>query len=429
VRAAGVAEIVVDDYGPVGIRLSTEKNGLEIGKQAFQAFGMAFLLEKDTSGNVDGKDSNSSPERHERHDENHRERQNRGDRDGNNGGNGGGHPVAYDGSSSESDEEQEKRGGVHKAVLKNLFERRNNKREEKAAAQHTSEETEQLQDRALQTLESANQPEVRIPTDLSAVRAAYPALDQQLIQIEEKLRAQGQADLFQIIEEVSQHKRMVGFADWVAQSAGREAEQMLDVVMELAEARRLLQEHLADPSVIVRFGQDAHIAGRSFDITVECQFPNGESQILRQIEVYTPSTGINRGHEPISAIAHAAEKIPLGVRDGTESLPPGTLEATIAVPWPPASVRLGGDAQKVYDTHGGYRGCSITDPTVPRGKNGNLLQDTVDELNRKGYYENPVECVTRLTVIDLTGQALFELTNTTPNMCPAQWTWKDLQGQ
>jgi hypothetical protein len=108
VRAAGVAEIVVDDYGPVGIRISTEKNGLEIGKQAFQAFGIAFLLEKDTSGDVDGKGSNSS---HERHDENHGERQNRGDRDGNNGGNGGGHPVAYDGSSSESDEEQEKREG------------------------------------------------------------------------------------------------------------------------------------------------------------------------------------------------------------------------------------------------------------------------------------------------------------------------------
>jgi hypothetical protein len=120
-----VAEIVVDDYGPVGIRISTEKNGLEIGKQAFQAFGIAFLLEKDTSGDVDGKDSNSSPERHERHDENHGERQNRGDRDGNNGGNGGGHPVAYDGSSSESDEEQEKRGGErkpsHKQKLQTLL--------------------------------------------------------------------------------------------------------------------------------------------------------------------------------------------------------------------------------------------------------------------------------------------------------------------
>jgi hypothetical protein len=316
---------------------------------------------------------------------------------------------------------------VHKAVLKNLFERRNNKREEKAAAQHTLEETGQSQDRALQTLESANQPEVRIPTDLSAVRAAYPELDQKLIQIEEKLRAQGQADLFQIIEEVSQHKRMVGFADWVAESAGREAERMLDVVMELVEARRLLQEHLADPSVIVRFGQDAHSDGHSFDITVECLLPNGESQILRQTDVYTPDKGVKKGDELISAIAHAATKIPLGVRDGSESLPPGTLEATIAVPWPPAPARLGGDAQKVYDTHGGYKVCSITDPTVTRGE-GNLLKDTVDALN-KIRYDNPIESVTRLTVIDLTGQAICELTNTTPNVRPAQWTWKDLQGQ
>jgi hypothetical protein len=36
--------------------------------------------------------------------------------------------------------------------------------------------------------------------------------------------------------------------------------------------------------------------------------------------------------------------------------------------------------------------------------------------------------VTRLTVIDFTGQALFAFTNTTPHVIPAQWEWKDLQG-
>jgi hypothetical protein len=128
VRATGMADIAVDGKRAFGIELSnqsrhflTDKKSLEIGKQAFQALGITFLLEKDTSGNVKREGSNSSHERHDKHDENHGERQNRGGRDGNNGGNGGGHPVAYDGSSSESDEEQEKRGGVHKAALKNLF--------------------------------------------------------------------------------------------------------------------------------------------------------------------------------------------------------------------------------------------------------------------------------------------------------------------
>jgi hypothetical protein len=82
----------------------------------------------------------------------------------------------------------------------------------------------------------------------------------------------------------------------------------------------------------------------------------------------------------------------------------------------------------VYDTQGGYTRRSITDPAVTRGRSGNLLNDAVGELNRR-VYDNPVEFVRRLTVIDQTGQALFELTNTTPGICPAQWIWRDLQGQ
>jgi hypothetical protein len=107
-----MANIAVDGKRAFGIEISnksrhflTDQNSLAIGKQAFQALGITFLLEKDCRGDVDGKDANSRPERHERHDENHGERQNRGGRDGNNGGNGGGHPVAYDGYSSGSDKE------------------------------------------------------------------------------------------------------------------------------------------------------------------------------------------------------------------------------------------------------------------------------------------------------------------------------------
>ena len=106
---------------------------------------------------------------------------------------------------------------------------------------------------------------------------------------------------------------------------------MLDKVMELAAARYVLQEYIDDPNVIVRIGQDAHSKDPSFDITVEHLLPNGDAKILRQIEVYTPANGFKDGDELISAIAHAASKIPQGVRDGSELLPPGTLEAIVAV--------------------------------------------------------------------------------------------------
>jgi hypothetical protein len=63
-----------------------------------------------------------------------------------------------------------------------------------------------------------------------------------------------------------------------------------------------------------------------------------------------------------------------------------------------------------------------------KDSSGNFLKDTMDVLKRKKY-DHPVESVTRLTVIDLTGQALFALTNTTPNVIPTQWKWSNLQGQ
>ena len=267
------------------------------------------------------------------------------------------------------------------------------------------------------------------PNDLSAVRAAYPELDEKLLLIEEKLNVEGHADTFQIIESVSQEERIVGFDDWVAESAGRDAERMLDKVMELAAARYVLQEYIDDPNVIVRIGQDAHSKDPSFDITVEHLLPNGDAKILRQIEVYTPANGFKDGDELISAIAHAASKIPQGVRDGSELLPPGTLEAIVAVdPWPPESIRKGGIIMK-FDTHGEYTRHSVTNPTVTYGSSVSLLKSTVGLLNRRSEeYENPVEFVERLTVIDRNGQALFEVTNTTPGVHPTQWTWRDLQG-
>jgi hypothetical protein len=265
------------------------------------------------------------------------------------------------------------------------------------------------------------------PTDLSAVRAAYPALDEKLLLIEEKLSAEGHTDTFQIIESVSEEPRIVGFADWVAESAGRDAERMFDKVMELAAARYVLQEHIDDPDVIVRIGQDAHSKGHSFDITVEHLLPNGDAEILRQIEVYTPDEGFKEGKEFISAIAHAASKIPQGVRSGEIPLPSGKLEAIVAIdPWPPESLRKG-KMMIEFDTHGEYTLHSVTDPTVTYGNSRNCLNDTVGLLNQTKY-PNPVEFVERLTVIDRNGQALFELTNTTPGERPAQWTWNDLQG-
>jgi hypothetical protein len=268
------------------------------------------------------------------------------------------------------------------------------------------------------------------PTDLSAVRAAYPALDEKLLLIEEKLRSQGRTDLFEVIESVSKEERIVGFKDWATYAAGDEAKLMPNDVMELVEAQRVLQEYIDKPSVIVTIGQDVYPLDPSFDIVVKCKKSNGVPETLRQIEVSMPKGGsIKGGLELVSAITHAAEKIPLSVRDNPELLPPGTLEATIAVSWPPVRVFLGGDAERVYDIHGEYKGRSITDSSVSRGESGNLLQDTVNELNKKGgKYHNPVEFVERLNVIDQNGHALFELINTTPGVRSAKWIWRDLQG-
>ena len=51
----------------------------------------------------------------------------------------------------------------------------------------------------------------------------------------------------QIIERVSQEPRIVGFTHWVTQASSREAERMLDMVGELAEARRVLKNIVTIP--------------------------------------------------------------------------------------------------------------------------------------------------------------------------------------
>ncbi len=148
------------------------------------------------------------------------------------------------------------------------------------------------------------------PTKLSdEVYNSYSHLRNELGQIEKKLRLQGGTDTFQIIERVSQEPRIKGFTDWVTQAASREAERMLDMVGELAEARRVLQEYSDDPSVIINIGQDVREgrgSGGSLDIKVE---KNGE--VLRQNEVRKPKGGIEypSGKDMIEAITHTAEKI------------------------------------------------------------------------------------------------------------------------
>jgi hypothetical protein len=86
-----------------------EKNGLEIGKHAFQAFGITFLLEEDSSGKVSGDGAKGSRDVHNGNKSDGRNRQDVGGGNGNNGGNNDGRNVCHDGSDSERDEEH----GVH----------------------------------------------------------------------------------------------------------------------------------------------------------------------------------------------------------------------------------------------------------------------------------------------------------------------------
>ena len=88
------------------------------------------------------------------------------------------------------------------------------------------------------------------PTDLSAVRADYPELNEKLLLIEEKLNAEGHADTFQIIDSVSQEERIIGFDRWVTWFAEHDADHMFGHVMELAEAQRQLQKCIDDPACV-----------------------------------------------------------------------------------------------------------------------------------------------------------------------------------
>ena len=182
------------------------------------------------------------------------------------------------------------------------------------------------------------------PTDLSAVRADYPALDKKLLLIEEKLNVEGHADTFQIIEHVSQEERIIGFDRWVYRFAEHDADHMFGHVMELAEAQRKLQKYIDDPnvddsSVEVYIGQDLGNSAKSFDIVLQRDEPGEKPEILHQIEVLAPRGAILKelGQALINAINHAADKLPDGVRaEPDKHLPPGELEATIAIdPWPP----------------------------------------------------------------------------------------------
>ena len=211
---------------------------------------------------------------------------------------------------------------------------------------------------------------------------------------------------------------------------------MLGHVIELAEAQRQLQKSIDDPkvddsSVKVYISLDLGNKDKSFDIVVKCEELGKEPEILRQIEVLAPRGAILKEPDQalINAINHAATKIPKGVRSGTEP-PPGELEATIAIiDWPPKPAYVGGDAELMYYSNGDYIKRSIADPTKTYGNPRNVLRDAVSKLHLpKTYDKLPVEFIKRLNVIDGNGQMLFELTNETPGVRPAQWTWKDLQG-
>jgi hypothetical protein len=260
-----------------------------------------------------------------------------------------------------------------------------------------------------------------LATDLQAARRANPGRDIPLLQIAAKLRAQGHAGRLAVLEDVAQQQQIVGFGDWVTESAGREAERMMDKVNELLEARRLLQEHAGDPSVRIRVTQPAATAGRPFDIVVERPLAGGGSDILRRVDVYTPEKPITRGGDFITGFTHAARKIPGGVRTGT--VPPGTYEGTIAVQWPPPTA-VRGAAEKAFDAGGGFRWRTRAGAV---GGAGNLLDEAVEELNGITY-QSPVEFVSRVTVIDQSGRAVFEFNNTTLGKAPATWTWRNLQG-
>ena len=288
------------------------------------------------------------------------------------------------------------------------------------------------------------QPRAPDPTKLSdVVSEKYSELATEISHIEGMLRTKNLTDTFPIIERVSQEDRIDGFADWVAKSATIEAERILDRVMELTMAWHVFQEYMDDPSVTISIGQDVRTDKErvsSFDIVVQREEPGEKPEILRQIEVNMPDGSKNptNGQAFINAIIHAATKI-RGIIEhkkrtrGSESPPPGMLEATTAVSWPPKSFRTKDGDIMVFDTHGKYMKLSVAD-TNPRVKilaKGNLLDKTVDNLNRQDehYKKQPVERVKRLTVLDRNGRVLFELTNKEPGVRPAEWTWRDLQGQ
>ncbi len=125
------------------------------------------------------------------------------------------------------------------------------------------------------------------------------------------------------IMRLEQSGRVVGFRDWLAEASSRPAHQVNDLITELKVARELFRRVEADPNLMIRYGQDAKSAGKSFDITIENA---STGQVVRSINAKTleGSGTITHIDDVRGQISAAAAKIP-------GAAPGSTKEAAIMV--------------------------------------------------------------------------------------------------
>ncbi len=245
---------------------------------------------------------------------------------------------------------------------------------------------------------------------LQAAQAVVPVAAADLATIEAKVIGIGRVGDIGIINEAARLQstgRLGNLEDWASHTAPNLDTQMPDFVSELAAARDLAAA--APPGRVVRVGQDAATAGKSFDVTQEAPSALGPV-IERRTELFTPAGPVTGAGGLLPGVAHAVDKVPAGVRAGTAPRPGGTFEGGIRIGWPPPST-AGRAGVRTFDAHGNWE---LRDATGVLRDTGNLGDELVNELNRPGGGLPGKEQLNAVTVYDLEGNAVIRVQNQTP---------------
>ena len=209
--------------------------------------------------------------------------------------------------------------------------------------------------------------------------------------------------------------KVAGFDDWLkfARSKNKQGVDLINVIAELPEAKRLSSEIRADE--VINVGGDGQVVPRrdgsnppSYDITVASR----RGQVRRNIDVTTIDKVVIDEKQFTDGIKHAIDKIE--VAEGLER--GATVEATIRVEIPNTGsvFSIPGNKEKHFGVNGRY---TITDPggtprrigTNPAGQviyelEGDLFNDLAEHITKNNVAAN--EHLDYINIVDKSGKPI-----------------------